>query len=159
MRVRVLSPQELNGIVNQPAILPYLHPNAISMDMGSAAQQNGWIILGCEGVEGACAFAPQPLDYYELHYLFASSKAPMAVKACIGWVFDRTPCQVIYGYTPREFLAARSLNRWLGGSAVKEHTDGAGRPCTIYELTREQWYEPRRKSLSLSIDKPVVQFS
>jgi hypothetical protein len=59
-------------------------------------------------------------------------------RRAIKEVFTRPWVNAIKGVTPREFRAARVMNRALGARPIGESTDFAGRACIVYLLEREQ---------------------
>lgn len=139
MRVIDIPHRTLNGIANAPDVLVMIDPDVLHIDLSWIYDVPGAFVKGCDGVAGAVAFLPHPGERYEVHYFMPGNAGLPAIRAVIDWLFTRTNVQAIFGFTPRSNLAARSVNRWLGGSPVSERIDGAGRPCVVYELTRDKW--------------------
>ena len=87
--------------------------------------------------EGAVMlFLPHAGDMYEVHYL--KKGTPQACKAIISGLFTFTTAKGIWGLTPRDFRAARVLNRWLGASLLGERVVN-DKLCLVYELRRDTW--------------------
>jgi hypothetical protein len=87
------------------------------------------------------------LDYagdgvYVWHWVLgpeARGKAGVELgRRAIKEVFTRPWVKAIRGRTPRDFRAARLMNRALGARPVGKSVDFAGRPCVDYLLEREQ---------------------
>ena len=144
MRVRHIKQiQQLAAIANEPEVLSAIDPNADFIDLSWVFKKPGALVLTCDGIDGCCIFLPEEKapqsQRLEIHYLMPGYGGVDAIRAIIDWVFTKTNAQVIFGFTPRSNLAARLINRWLGALPVSERIDGAGRPCIVYELTRDKW--------------------
>lgn len=146
MRVRqVTSVRELNIIANEDNVREAINPNVNFVDLAWVLANKNNLVLKCDGVDGCCIFVAAKDGEFELHYFMDTHKPQRAIRAIIDWVFTRTQCSALFGYTPVDNLPARIVNRWLGAGAIGDKIDGAGRKCVIYKLSREAWAAKKQK--------------
>lgn len=137
-RVRHVEVNELNYLANQPDVLPFISRDARRLDLDWVYKRPGSYVLGHKSLPGAVVFLLNEPGVYECHYLAPGHGGLRLARMAVDWLFTFTDAQAIIGNTPRDNLAARLTNRWLGGSAVSErYLDGYW--TVQYELTRDKW--------------------
>ena len=136
---RLVGLEELNAMVNAPDVLPLVNPLVSFLNLSWIYETPGALVIGFYETPGAAILLPKN-NGYEMHYLGHQKGGLATLKAVVDWVFTDTPAHRIFGSVSRSNLAARLVSRWLGGVSVNtQAVDGAGRPCIVYELTREKW--------------------
>lgn len=131
----------LNRIANAPEVLSHTAPGHLAVDLSSFFNDPRNVMVGDE--RGVVLFAYQEAGRYEMHYLLTKSlrgKAALhAIKEALRALFTYHHASAITGATPRENLAARAVNRALGGRPYGVCTDSLGRDCICYVLERATW--------------------
>lgn len=139
MTVIRLAAAALNVYANLPEVRPALNLDTDSIDL-TGHLLCGSVALHCDGA--TALFVPEA-GGYEGHYMFSSGCPPhrrlRAARDLLDYVFDTLGASTVWGTTPRDNRAADRLTRALGFVPIGTLTDGAGRPCTRYELKRETW--------------------
>lgn len=149
MRVIDIDVRTLNQLANEPDVLRYLNTKAKFIDLSWVYDRPGALVKGCDGVHGAVVLLLHPGDNYEIHYLMPGDAGMASVKAIVDWMFEHTSAQTLFGSTPKKNIAARAVNRWLGGKIIGELADESDRPCAVYALDRDTWAS-RKKPVHLT---------
>lgn len=131
----------LNYVANHPAVLPHIAGNASGIDLSPFFTVPENVMFGDH--RGLILFLWQGEHIYDMHWLLTDEirgkDALGMARNAIGTMFTKFDCCAITGATPRENLAARRMNRALGGQPVGESIDSLGRPCINYRLERRTW--------------------
>jgi hypothetical protein len=131
----------LNRIANSPEVLLEVAPGYLVVDMSTFFGNPRNVMLGDE--RGVVLFADQGAGRYEMHYLLTKAlrgkSALYAIKEAIRALFTHHHASAITGATPRDNLAARAVNRALGGRPYGVCKDSLGRDCINYVLERATW--------------------
>lgn len=143
MKVVDVSARELNQIVNEPDVLAAVNPTVDFLDLSWVTNTPGVLVKGCEAVSGAVLLIPYPDNSYEIHWFMPGNANLPAIKKIVDWMFERTNTEFLFGPTPASNIAARTVNRWLGGRIIGTHIDEFGRPCVTYAMSREEWASKR----------------
>lgn len=146
MRVRDVTLNEFNEIANDPDVLVAINPFVDRIDLAGIFKTPGVWVKGCDGVRGAALIIPWPDNAREIHWYFPGNGGMKAIRAIVDWVFERTNTDILFGNTPKANLAARVVNRWLGGQTIGELLDDHGRPAVTFSLTREAWASRKKPS-------------
>lgn len=150
MRIRDVGLRELNSLVNEDDVLPYVNPEADFLDMAGVLNRPGVMAKGCEAVHGAVLMIPFPNAALEVHWFMPGHGGMKAIRAIVDWIFERTGTDYIFGPCPRQNLQARTVNTWLGGKIIGEHVDQFGRPVVTYAMSREEWASGKAKRAGLT---------
>lgn len=132
----------LNYVANHPDVLPAVAPGYESIDLGTFFDVKENVMFG--DARGLILFLYQPDSHsYEMHWLLTEAirgKAALGMaKNAIATMFTNYDCCAITGSTPRKNLAARRMNRALGGEPIGVSKDSLGRRCINYRLERRTW--------------------
>lgn len=131
----------LNRVANAPEVIAHTAPGYLAVDLSSFFNDPRNVLFGDE--RGVMLFAHQGAGRYDMHYLLTAAlrgKAALAtIKAAMRALFTYHNASAITGATPRENLAARAVNRALGGRPYGVCIDSLGRDCICYVLERATW--------------------
>lgn len=131
----------LAHVANHPDVLRFIAPGAGSIDLGAFFEVEENVMFGDE--RGLLLFLAQPDHTFQMHYLLTEAirgrVALKMAKNAIKTMFTNFDACAITGSTPREYHAARMMNRALGGVPVGVSQDSKGRPCIDYRLERVTW--------------------
>jgi len=131
----------LNRVANSPDVIRGIAPGYLAIDLKAFFDDPSNIMIGDD--RGVVLFIPKAPGHYDMHYLLTNSlrgpAALRAIKAAISELFTYHDACVITGSTPRENLAARRMNRALGGRPYGVSVDSQGRDCIDYVLERAKW--------------------
>lgn len=160
MRLRDVTVNELNEVANDPEVLSAINPFVRRIDLAWALDHThvpgkAPMLKGCDGVRGCALIIPWADNAYEVHWFFPGYGGMKAIKAIVDWLFERTDADILFGNTPKANLAARLVNRWLGGKIIGELVDDHGRPSVTFSLSREEWAS-RKKPVELTSDKALL---
>lgn len=139
MRIRTISLNEFNSIANEPDVLTAINPTIERIDLEPIYSKSGVRVIGCADVNGCALLIPWPNSTYELHWFMPGNASVEACAAIVDYIFETTTTDYLFGATPKHNIAARIVNRWLGGKIVGELVDDYKRPCVTYALSREEW--------------------
>lgn len=139
MRVVDVSLNALNEVANDPEVLAAINPFADRIDLQWVYDKPGVMVKGCYGVRGCVLIIPWPDEVKEVHWFMPGNGGMEAISTIVDWLFERTTTDCLFGNVPSANLAARFVNRWLGGKIVDELTDAHGRPAVTFSLSREAW--------------------
>lgn len=135
-------PALLNYVANHPDVLPNVAPGYAAIDLAGFFAEPRNVMFGDEN--GLILFVLLPDgETFEMHWLLTRAirgKAALGMaRNAVMTMFTSYDCCAIVGATPRENLAARRMNRALGGLPVGVSQDSQGRPCINYKLERRRW--------------------
>lgn len=151
MTCRAATVEEIEAALNREEVLRAFHPTAPWISMGAFYSRPGNVALrSVEHPDALALFCETEPGRYELHYLCgpqARGKIALEVlREMFNQIFTLWKARVIFGATPRDNRAARSMNRLLGGLPVGSEIDDQGRECIVYELEASRWAELLEKS-------------
>lgn len=145
--VRVGNAEELNRIVNDPSVYPWVHANIEGpLDLTAVVETPGNHCL--LGKNGAVVFVRHQDGLYEAHtQVLPAGRGPWAlefVKAALHWQFAQTDAVEIWTRVPKGNLAARALARSIGGTLACRVdrgwvVDGQSVWADIFSLTVQDW--------------------
>lgn len=131
----------LNYVANHPDVLRFVAPGYQALDLSDFFKVKENVMFGDE--RGLILFLYQPDHTYKMHWLLTEAirgrAALKMARNAIATMFTNYDCCAITGSTPRENLAARRMNRALGGVPTGVSKDSLGRPCIDYKLERRSW--------------------
>lgn len=145
---------DLNALVNHPDIAPHVAPGYCELDLRAFYERPDSLIVG--DVFGVIIMAPLAEDgLYGWHWLLTpmirGAGALRLGREALKAAFTTPGVRAICGATPREFRAARLMNRALGARPIGESIDAYGRPCINYLLERETWAKSLAGLLAASV--------
>lgn len=145
MRVIDVSLNEFNAVANEPDVLRYLNPKLNRIDLAWIYETPGVMVKGCDGVHGAVLLIPYPDLAMEIHWFMPGDAGMRAISAVVDWTFENTHTEHLFGNCPVKNIAARCVNRWLGGRVIGQLTDEHGRECLTYTLSRADWSNKHKR--------------
>lgn len=149
---RVLDSATLDAVANDPSVLPGLAPGYDAVSLAAFFDRPGNLAFGDR--DGAVLLGNRGDGVYEIHYLLTERRRGKAaaelIAEAVATLFTEHDATAICGETPREYRAARMMNRAHGGRPVGVSTDSHGRPCITYMLDRATWAISLAASLEAS---------
>lgn len=131
----------LEHVANHPDVLRFVAPGYQHIDLSCFFTNEANVMFGDH--RGLLLFLAQPDHTFEMHWLLTEAirgrSALLMAKNAIKTMFTNFDACAITGSTPREYRAARTMNRALGGVPTGVSTDSTGRPCINYRLERVTW--------------------
>lgn len=135
---------DLAALLNDPELIRR-HAPAIARKLaaGIMAVPNV-VVLG--DTDGMVVFYPEGGGAYDMHYLFPKwargKEAVDRIKAFMRCLFMEYGATRISGETPIDNLAARRVNRMVGGVPVSiVYNADAGGQCIKYTLTKDRFLQ------------------
>lgn len=128
-------------VVNHPDVLRWVAPGYQSVDLSAFFLNDANVMFGDS--RGLILFLQQEDHTYQMHYMLTEAirgrDALHMAQNAITTMFTNFDACAITGSTPREYRAARAMNRALGGVPIGVSKDSTGRPCINYRLERTTW--------------------
>ena len=139
---RVYDAQELNVVVNDPSVHPWVATGPELLDLTAVAQDFRNVVLLAEG--GAFVALWQEPGVYEVHTQFVATHrgkgAVLAARDALHYIFTATDAQELLTKVPRNNPAALGLARLCHWRREYEHPRGwLGQPCEYWALRYNDW--------------------
>lgn len=144
---------EINAILNDPSVLPFVGlPGMGHLDMTPVIADRRNVVLMAEG--GGLIFHHQGDGQFEVHTQFLPSwrgrHALRAATEAVSWMFAETDCRLITTKVPDGNYAAGALARRVG--LMFRYTEDAAWPTDRgpvavrwYSVSKDEWLSRSRK--------------